>query len=421
MLQLVVYAFGTGISVMTGKRPYVNCESIDITSEQNFQDEMAGLLTKSKVAGDVTFVRNESFNQMAQPVAIEKFEDLLKCQMDSEGRCILFILPAKNSYSNIQYPQLAKHIEFPQNPSIHKLSKFHHQTLTAVSTDTLDKAIAAMKEFVEKTPAFLSAMERVSHSMIKELQRRTNFTTPQVAFNEATRRVVIDVILYAGLELFSDIFGLRQLDLEQELLHDKPLPQLANLFLGSGKLDYWISGGVIVARSPFDDFATEDVPTEPQLTECISSSHAATEEANLNVPVEGKDEIEDKALYQLGAQLRDAMYVRETSVDRSSTKRCLDGNAKVCQDKVVGLLCTGHTWEVYGMTHQAGKSVMSFLYHGKRVIKVLRYLSNTSRTSSFKMPHPKELQSEQVDTVEICPNETKELLYLLLVVMKGDL
>ena len=101
------------------------------------------------------------------------------------------------------------------------------------------------------------------------------------------------------------------------------------------------------------------------------------------------------------------------------TKRTLVGDVvdrsrlTVARSKAIGILATGHTWEVYTVNHNVVNHKLEVYYHGKRNIKVLRTINN-KRTSSFKVKNANEM-------MQIEEQEVEEVMYLILAVLLNKL
>jgi hypothetical protein len=130
--------------------------------------------------------------------------------------------------------------------------------------------------------------------------------------------------------------------------------------------------------------------------------------------IEAKTDLNDGALYQLLGQIHDALYVK---VEAQGQKRKLEADienagtirVKLNREKVIGILSTGHRAEVFSIRVDPDTLRKIVVFHGRRTLKVLRYLETTLRTSSFIV---KDWSVEE----NIDDNELDEMLLLFIAV-----
>ena len=239
---------------------------------------------------------------------------------------------------------------------------------------------------------------------------------PREEYNEKARRTIIDILIYSALDVvnkFTPDINRREVVVEESLFNeqDYELPAKPNEIIGSGPLDYVIPEGFVVFARKEDEnkeFMEEEMDEEED--EIGGSSTAAP--LTITTPfvdIEAKVTLNDRSLYQLLGQMHDAMYVK---VEEQGTKRKLEAEdggtrVKLNRNKIVGILCTGHTAEVYTIRFDETSRMKVVKYHGKRSIKILRYLPSTNRTLSIKVTDSSQL-------FEIIESELKDMLLLLM-------
>ena len=263
-------------------------------------------------------------------------------------------------------------------------------------------ASSIFENYVEKAEHFLNLI--------------ANLTTAKASYSEKCRRTLIDILVYSALGIHNHITNYRrEICVEDALFTEKipTVPNQPNEIIGSGPLDYTIPEGVLITRG-------EEV--EQEVTENISENESDAEleelpeEQNPFVDIEAKVTLQDKSLYQLLGQLHDSMYVVS---DQSGTKRKAEVDEGkhglvVKRPKVVGILTTGHRWEVYTMSHNFTENKFEVRYVGCRSVKILRYLIKSDRTISFFV-------NSTTETITIERNELKTILRLLLAVFRGNI
>lgn len=416
-LPVTVYKHGAGISKGgASKGPgMVIVPLLQVSSNKTMADIKTIIKKCGQLSSEFNVVRNRSPDELAEYEVISNVADFLNCHRFSVGGVLAstvdcYILEKQASYSNLIYAQLKPFLHFPQNPNIRDYLKDHHTSLLDLNPPLLNNAIAAMK--VEIPPDNESFQQSLL-SIVNALQVISNHTKPKLDYSKKLRRTIIDIPLYLCLGLLEKSLNVkREIGMEENLVSSEDQAVAKCLkdsgdMVGRGPVDYLIEG-IVFATGAEEDEDTENVEdTEVEGKVSGSSEHFPPADLEANVKVD------DAALYQVIGQAHDLMFVKQ-----EGRKRTVQGDAVgrliVQNKKVIAILSTGHSWEVYRCTagdrDQSGEVAMNVEFMGRTTMQVLRYLERTQRTSSHVVT-----ASEDRFTLE--PQQVQDVMYLILAVL----
>ncbi len=279
--------------------------------------------------------------------------------------------------------------------------------------DQLQTPITEARKMISEKREYSQIFEDAKKTAKRMLGIISKNTMPKREHSEKSRKTVIDIVIYSALEVVNQIFSESQprgIFVEEGLFNDKDgaIPVLPAEIIGSDPLDYYVPGGVIISTQSIDEgeeTIVEDVNMEDESSGNNVSSFT---------DIEAKTDLNDNALYQLLGQLHDALYVK---VEAQGQKRKLEADienagtirVKLNREKVIGILSAGHRAEVFSIRVDPDTLRKIVVFHGRRTLKVLRYLEPTLVTSSFRVKDW---------TVEVCidDSELDEMLLLFIAV-----
>jgi hypothetical protein len=430
-LQLCVLPYGGGISGHFSQKTAI-CR-IEVTSDIPFADWMTGMYTLAELSpDDYLFVRKEAQDNPS-PFSILKFRDFFDCLRarrskthEPLGFVLVYALQRHSAYSTIIAPQIIPFLHFPGFPAFHKLKANYHASLTAVEPPSLSVAINSVRGFAEGS----SEWTKTVFLGVEMLQNLSQVVAPSSEFNEATRRMVTDVFVNLAVSfLRKTILSFQRGVSVEDDLYSAAMEKYPEI-VGHGPLDYCLESHVIsVSKNdePGNDRSMSDNPDLEESSEkgkCSDTLEVEVENGNLPfTDLEAKVKLGDQSLFRVLAQMNDIVYVdvdddddvhvgckrvREVFRDAADKK-----HVKPVRNEVIGILSTGHTYEVY--TLKVNSDLMKEVrYLGKKQIEVLRYLKPTGRVSSFTISRPE-------DTVMIDENKVKEILLLFIAVLSNKL
>lgn len=401
VFDICVYPFGQGVGTNAGKKPLI--ETFQVYTNKCFADIKEAIKNMGKIYDEFVLVRNDSNQNMSSVVGVTTVEEFLKgLMLLPDYRKVIYAMNIHSSYCNIVFPQIKERLEFPQSLALQTLSADHHKHLTNITPDIAINISSAISEAKKKFPLEGQVVRDAVDLAVKMLQLVCDNTAPKESFNEKIRRTIIDIPLHVTLGIINQPGNVRRELMMEESVYTDNASGIRNPteIIGSGQLDYMLPEGIVITTGSHD---------EQQANESeVSEEFPFTE-------IEAKIDVSDKYLYQLLAQLHDCLYVHE---EFRGAKRTLQGD--ILEKKLIygrerafGILCTGHTWEVYSIVRNPAKSKNEVFYHGKRQMKVLRYLQSTTRTSSFKVA----LRDGEYETARIVRSEVEEVIYLILAVL----
>jgi hypothetical protein len=374
---------------------------------------------------DYVIVRKESYKKPLA-VAIKDVLGFFKClyRLPSSSYSIAseplkffvcYALPRHQSYSHIVFPQVAEKVNFPELPALTADPFDHYSKLTWRNGNEL-KAVINQLSAIEN-------IEEVTALAVQMLQIISNNAAPKSEFPEKTRRSVIDIFVHLALHHINTKKNMKgKLSMEESMLK-KPFPDT----IGHGPFDYYsVPEGVVVSVTNQDESCKggedlQDVDEEEQwqsvardlslvsteglllvgVDDCVSSFM----DIDTFLDIEAKVSWQDQALYQLLAQMHDSLYFGLQDDDRTIE------HLSVSRQKAIGILSTGHSWEVYSIKVNKSTGLQDVRYLGKEVVKVLRYVS-TTRTSSFTV-------ADASTETEIDEAEVRRVLLMLIAVFDG--
>jgi hypothetical protein len=427
-LKLLILPFGGGISGhFSQKTPMLEYE---VTSDIPFAHWMTGMYDLTELSpDDYVFVRKEAQDNPS-PYNILQFRDFFKCLRARQsktneplGFVLVYALQRHSSYSTVIAPQIIPRLHFPGLPDFHNLKANYHASLTADEPPSLGLAIDSVRAFAEGS----SEWKNTVSLGVQMLQNLSQVVAPRPEFNETTRRMVIDVFVNLAVSFLRKTLHPfeRAVSIEDDL-YSAAMEKYPEI-VGHGPLDYCLESHVIsVSKNdePGNDRSMTDNPDLEESSEkgkCSDTLEIEIENGNLPfTDLEAKVKLGDQSLFRVLAQMNDIVYVADDDVHvgckrvREVFRDAADKkHVKPVRNEVIGILSTGHTYEVY--TLKVNSDLMKEVrYLGKKQIEVLRYLKPTGRVSSFTISRPE-------DTVMIDENKVKEILLLFIAVLSNKL
>lgn len=407
-----VLPFGKGVKSLGGKKPIG--EDINYSSREGVLSVKQVLEDCIKVAGERASKRQKrSSSSTAEPVAVESF-DIVVANSDSYEvltdesnmaewleQKYWFINFAQTTYSTLNEMVLT-HFTFDVNKRT-SFSEMHH-TLTN-SPEQSERLGLLCRAEADRLRATNRNFDRFIDDVVNELNQWSIILPRQYAYNEATRRLLINPIARVA----SMLLGAQAVHIEAPQCFGKTTPAH---FVGKGPLDYVLTGsstGVVVqsALDPDpedleDSDSDEDGPGKSQ-QQVEELSHVVIEAKILNNPAAFNQlcgECHDHAFVSSvnQANITNKVALASTGMDETGVEKAINsGNGGRGASKrppaasstsstdtpqrahkcVTGILTTGQTWEVFTFTTKTldprEKPQVSF--KGTLRMRVLAYMS----------------------------------------------
>lgn len=250
----------------------------------------------------------------------------------------------------------------------------------------------ALKELVDDLSIQVPSFDKKVAYSVQGLSYIADCIQASDAYNEATRRMIIDCILLPALAQDE-----KKNDVELKPEYYMPLSDQVHR-VGRGPLDYYIASSVPVitasVKNPASQKDAEDGDETEDLEELAGDSLLAAEPVQRTL-LEAKTLVEPdnlhKSLGQLVAQMLDGLNLELTR------KRDVDGMVKKGEEvrSIKGILSTGHHTLFFSLRKAAGSERPLLQYYGRYVVDVLPKISG--RDSGLQVGEPvKQVQVERV-------------------------